>query len=422
MHAEPVVIDVDEVIKSGPIKPTGNLLTILFACMFVGMITFAWGIIFADPQLFWGSFLVSLTFFMGIAAGSVIISAIFQITRAKWCPPVRRLAEVNVAFLPVALVFFLTTILGAREIFPWAISPRPGSELWMNTSAVYIRTTILLGSLFYLMWYFIVLSLKGDLQLAQSRNESWVGGFKSHLVGRFIGDKQDIITLQNRLSRLAPLLVAVYGVIYSFYAFEILMALDTKFMSNLFGAFIFAGNIYVSWAFLAISAIYYASINESYRKTLHTQQLWDLGKLTFGFCMVWGYFFFSQFLPIWYGNLPEETQWMILRLREYPWKGFAYAVFGCCFVFPFITLLSRNLKKSPAAYVTVCLVIFVGIWLQDYLIIMPQFSPKKVPLSFMDLGIFLGFLGLFGYTTRSFLSIVPFVPISHPVTKGDISW
>jgi hypothetical protein len=422
MHAEAIVVDVDEVVKSGPIKPTANFLSLMFACIFIGMVTFAWGIIFADPQRFWGTFLVSLTFFMGLSAGSVIISAIFQITRAKWCPPVRRLAEVNVAFLPIALVLFLTTLFGASEIFPWAVNPRPGSEFWMNTTAVYTRISIFLGSLFYLMWYFVTLSMRGDLQLAQSKNDSWLGGFKSYLAGKFIGEKEDIINLQNRLSRLAPFLVAVYAVFYSFYAFEIIMALDKSFMSNLFGAFIFAGNVYVAWAFLALSAIYYASVNEGYRKILGTQQLWDLGKLTFGFCMVWGYFFFSQFLPIWYGNLPEETQWMILRVREYPWKGFAYVVFGCCFVFPFITLLSRNLKKSPFAYAAVCLVIFVGIWIQDYLLIMPQFYPNEISLSFLDLGIFLGFLGIFGYTTRSLLSVVPFVPISHPTIKGDIDW
>ncbi len=425
MHAEPVSIDVEEVISAGPLRPSGSFLTIMFGCIFVGLVTFAWGYLFSDPKLFWGSFLVSLTFFMGLSAGSVILSAIFQITRAKWSPPIRRLAEVNAAFLPVALVLFILTSLGAEAIWPWATAPRPGSELWMNKFAVYLRMTLLLGGLFIFMLYFVILSIKGDLQKAQGSqyySARWSGGIKSFLVGRFLGDRQDIIALQNRLSRLAPALVAVYAVFYSFYAFEVLMGLDPRFISNLFGAFIFVGNVYVAWAFLALSSMFYAKHSDSYRQVLATQQLWDLGKLVFGFCMVWGYFFFSQFLPIWYGNLPEETQWLILRTREYPWKGFAYVVFGCCFVFPFITLLSRNLKKSPEVFSAVCLIIFVGIWLQDYLLIMPQFSPDKISLSPMDFGLFLGFLGIFGYVTRSFLAEVPFVPISHPLTKGDIDW
>jgi hypothetical protein len=142
--------------------------------------------------------------------------------------------------------------------------------------------------------------------------------------------------------------------------------------------------------------------------------------------MVWGYFFFSQFLPIWYGNLPEETQWLIIRTRELPWKTFAYIVFGSCFVVPFITLLSREVKQTASLYATICIVIFCGIWLQDYLLIMPQVYPDSVPLfsyaAFGDLSVFLGFFGIFGFVTQSFLAQLPYAPISSPLSHGENNW
>jgi hypothetical protein len=284
---------------------------------------------------------------------------------------------------------------------------------------------LLLGGLFLFMFYFVGLSLKGDLRLVLAHPKfgaQWEGGLRSFLAGSFDGSEEAVTKVQDKLSRLAPALAITYGLFYSFFAFEMIVSMDKTFMSNLFGAFMFMGNVYVGWVFLALSAMYHARHNEVYARQLSTSQFWDLGKLSFGFCMVWGYFFFSQFLPIWYGNLPEETQWMILRTREYPWKGLGYVVFGCCFIVPFIVLLSRDVKKSPAAYATVCMTIFTGIWLQDYLLIMPQLSPDRIPLSLYDLGIFLGFLGLYGFMTRWFLGELPFATVSSPVSRGSIDW
>ena len=138
--------------------------------------------------------------------------------------------------------------------------------------------------------------------------------------------------------------------------------------------------------------------------------------------MLWGYTWFSQFMPQWYGNLPEETQWMILRTREMPWQGLGWIVFGMCFVIPFVLLLSRDVKKTPRAYSTVALIILVGIWLEKYLIITPQVSPDHIPLGLFDLGVTLGFMGGFVLCIHGFLARYPYVPVSSPLMRGSTEW
>jgi hypothetical protein len=127
-------------------------------------------------------------------------------------------------------------------------------------------------------------------------------------------------------------------------------------------------------------------------------------------------------LPQWYGNLPEETQWMILRTREYPWKAWGWVTFAMCFIMPFILLLSRDLKRTPAAFATVGLLIFLGIWAEKYIAIMPNISPGSIPFGALEFGLFLGFLGMYVLSVLNFLSKLPFIPVSHPQTQGKIDW
>jgi hypothetical protein len=220
----------------------------------------------------------------------------------------------------------------------------------------------------------------------------------------------------------APVVVICYMIVVSLFAFEMIMGQNPVWFSNLFGAFVFVSQIYIAWAGLALMTMFFAKRNPAFGAQIHTQQFWDLGKLNFGFCMLWGYMFWSQFLPQWYGNLPEETQWLILRTREFPWKGLAWIVFPMAFIIPFITLLSRDIKKTPRTYAIVCLTLMTGVWLDRYLIIMPEVSPHHIPFGITEIGIFVGFLGAYLLCVRTFLSKYPFIQVSHPLTHGSRDW
>lgn len=425
-HANYVKVNAQEVLATQPIAPGKRLRIFFYAALTIGAIALFFGGIFADPAKFWGSFYVSTLFWMGLSFGGLVTVLIFQIVRAKWSATFRRLAEANIYFVPWACLALLCTYLGKDYLFAWGDKPMPGREWWMQAEFVYARFTIMFVFLLYLFNKFVTYSLRNDAGYISETEykENW----KSALVPRFLknwqGSEQEIKKNQVKMSCMAPFIVFVYVVVYSLFAFEMIMGSDSLWYSNMFGGFNFIGNISMGWASLALMVIYLARNNENFAKVVNKDQLWDLGKLQFGFTMLWGYLFFSQYLPQWYGNLPEETTWLLIRVRG-EWMPLSYFVFSCCFVIPFILLLSEDLKKTPLAYTMTALIILCGYWFEKYVVIMPQNFPEMIPFLsnyLLDIGIFLGFLGTYGICIQNFLAKYPYIAVSHPLTYGKTDW
>jgi hypothetical protein len=424
-HVHVIPVNIDSVIEAGPIKAASATLIKLWLMIFFGLFVFSSNLIFGDAAVTWGAFYVNTVFFMGLSLGGTMTTVIMQIVRATWGAPIRRLAEANIAFFPVAFTALMTTYFGREYLFYWGRAPMPGREWWMQPTFVYVRFFILFALLFILMARFVFLSLRGDVGLAHDRakdKSKWNLPIHRYLLSGWRGAEREVIPLQRNMSVSAPVVVFTYAIVVSLFSFEMIMGQNPSWMSNLFGAFIFVSQVYIGWASLALMTMFFSKTNKKFGELISTQQTWDLGKLTLGFCMLWGYMFWSQFLVQWYGNLPEETQWLIVRTREYPWKGVAWLVFAMCFIIPFVCLLSRDLKKTPVAYATVCFVLMSGVWLDRYLIIMPEVSPGVVPFGITEIGIFIGFLGAYLLCIRTFLAKFPFVTVSHPLTHGSSEW
>lgn len=424
-HVHILPVNIKEVVEAGPIEVGTSTNVKLWLMVFLGIFAFSYGLIFGDAGSTWGAFFVNVVYFQGLALGGVMTAVIMQIVRATWGAPVRRLAEANVAFFPVAFFLFLATYFGKEYLFYWGSKPMPGREMWMQPGFVYTRFAILFFVLYLLMARFVGMSLRGDIGLARERTEGetkWRLPIHEYLIRGWRGAEREVIPLQRKMSVFAPVVAFFYVVTTSLFAFEMIMGQNPTWYSNLFGAFIFVSQIYIGWAGLALMTMFFSKQKKEFGALITSQQFWDLGKLNLGFCMLWGYMFWSQFLTQWYGNLPEETQWLILRTREFPWKGLAWIVFPMCFVVPFISLLSRDVKKNRVTYAVVCVVLMTGVWLDRYLIIMPEISPDRIPLGIEQVGVFVGFLGAYLLCIRNFLSKHPFIPVSHPLTHGSDRW
>lgn len=416
MHIAPCAVSASTLMEAEPVKLGATQKTITRLCLLVGLIGTVAYAVTASPYIFWASLYTNLFFWTGIAAGSCVMPAIFSIVGAKWAPPIRRIAEANSAFLPIAFLIFLITFFGKKYLFPWANGPVHGREFWMEPNFVYARFTILLGLLFFVMIRYVKISLRRDIGLLREKSSNkafWSKPIYDSLVRNWKGSEIELHASRDQLAWNGPLLVLIYAVVYSLFAFEMLMSLDSIFYSNLFGAFIFVGNIFMGWAMLSLNTTRVSYSDSIYKKVLGTQQLWDIGKLNLGFTMLWGYMFFSQFLPYWYANIPETSQWMILRTREFPWMGLGYIVLTCCFIFPFVMFASDDIKKNPKTYRIVASVILVGMWLEKYLLIMPELSPTAIPLSVLDLAMCAGFFGLYRWRVHGFLEKYPYVALAN---------
>ena len=422
MHIAPCAVSSETLLKAEPHKYSASQKTITKVLLALGVVGVALFIISGNAYNFWGSFLTNMFFWTGIAAGSCIIPAIFSIVGAKWSPPVRRIAEANSSFLPVAFILFAISFLGKEHLYPWAIGPMPGRETWMQPLFVYARFAVMLGLLFFMMRRYVRFSLRQDIGLLREKSGSngyWNKPEHDALVKDWKGSQVELQATKDRLSWNGPLLILVYAVVYSLFAFEMLKSMDTVFSSNMMGAFIFVGNIFMGWAMLCLNTTRITFTNPLFKKVVGIQQLWDMGKLNFGFTMLWGYMFFSQFLPYWYANIPETSQWMIIRTREFPWMGLSYVVFACCFIFPFILLLSDDIKKNPHTYRIVASIILIGMWLHYYVLIMPQLFPAHIPLGIADLLMALGCFGLYRWKVHGFLEKYPYVAVANMKYEED---
>jgi hypothetical protein len=139
--------------------------------------------------------------------------------------------------------------------------------------------------------------------------------------------------------------------------------------------------------------------------------LWDLGKIAFGFSIFWVYQFWSQYLPIWYANMPEETWWVFLRFEE-PWRALGFTVFGFVFLLPFVGLMNMYTKKSPLWLALFSLIILSGMWMERHILVMPSVNPDVRWVSLPEIGVTLGFLGLFGWAVQGFLARYPAIKVA----------
>src|SRR5262249_5945794 len=155
----------------------------------------------------------------------------------------------------------------------------------------------------------------------------------------------------------------LYGYIYSVFAWDFVMSLHAPWTSTLFGGYYFIGNLYLSLAIVTVLTVYATGLY-GIRASLDRRIFHNLGKLLFSFSLLWTYLFWSQYLVIWYGNLPRETGYVLQRVAQSPWSTLAVVVLIMNFVTPFLILMSRSAKENPKVLATIAMVVIVGMWLE----------------------------------------------------------
>ena len=330
----------------------------------------------------WQIFLVNFLFWTGISQAGVVFSAVLYVTGAQWGKPIRKIAEGMVAFLPLSLLLFPLFFWGLDILFPW-IHGAPGAlhgaiaeerALWLHAPFHVVRDGVALLLLSGLSLAFVYYSLAG----------------------------------RERTSRiLSPILLILYGVVYTLIAFDLVMALDPHWISTLFGGYFFIGNFYTGLVAIAIATVIM-------RRRLHMEERMtrslchDLGKLIFGFSLFSFYLFWSQYLTIWYGNLPEETEYIIVRVKEHPWVYLSWTVLLLTWAIPFLALLSRTTKRNPLVLSCISGLVVIGMWLERYVLVVPSlWHAEGLPLGWIELSITLGFFAATLLTYLAFWRVFP---------------
>jgi hypothetical protein len=372
-----------------------------------GLAAFLAGLLGPQPQRAWQAFLINFLLWSAMAQGAMLFAAVTHTVKARWAGPLSGLSQAFAGFFPLSLICFPALLIGRNHLFPWLHEDLHGKEIWLNIPFLFSRDGIGFLALYGLGWAF----LSQDLKLRLRTTES-AAGLRRLLAGRLPQNDAEIQRVRSRKTLWGGLYCFAFALVLSLIGFDLVMSMDPHWISTLFGAYHFVKAFYVGLgALIILAAIVYLS--QGRRAGLAAAHFHDVGKLFFAFCLLWADFFYVQLTVIWYGNIPEETSYVILRTVMPPWNALAWVVFIVCFVIPFIVLINRRVKSTPGAMIALCGTVILGIWLEHLLLLGPALNHAAVelPLGVADVLVFLGFLGLMvlavAYTLKTFPELLP---------------
>jgi len=359
---------------------------------FIGLIVFVVTLI-KSPQRAWLAYLIPFFYFTSLALGGLFFASIQHVTKAGWSVNIRRIAEALTAFLPYAMFFGLVLLVGAPELYKWLKPEKVAADPLLQHKAPYLNAT------------FFVIRMVGFFIL-------WLV-FKKFIVGRSIEqDKTGDVGITHKLVGTSIGFIVVFALSYSFFSVDLLMSLEPHWFSTIFGIYTFAGLFQSTIAFVILTVLYLKK-KGLLNGFVTEDHLHDLGKFLFAFTVFWAYIAFSQYMLIWYANLPEETIFIIPR-TEHGWLYVSLLLLIGKFIMPFLALLPRWAKRTPAHLAAVSFLILIMQYVDLYWLAYPSLHEEKVPFALPEIGVFLGFLGVFLFSLTKFLSSNKLVPVRDP--------
>lgn len=350
---------------------------------------------------FFRAYLHNFVYFLTLALGALFFVLISHLTRAGWNVSLRRVAEaVTFGFVPLAIL--ATLILpGIPHLYEWSHHEEVARDAILAGKSAYLNVPFFLARLAV---YFIAWNLIAHYFRRRSVEQDQTG--------------RPQITVRMEL-RSAPAMI-VFALTLTFAAFDLVMSLYPHWYSTIFGVYVFAGSVL---GFFALLALLLAALqSQGYlRRTVTAEHYHDLGKLMFAFVVFWAYIGFSQYMLIWYGNMPEETVFY-LRRQAGPWAGLSVLLLFGHFFLPFFALMSRYPKRRQAALLSAALWILVMHWLDLYWLIMPEASPTSLDFRLVDLAAFFGIGGIFFAAVIWRLSRHDLIPVRDPRLAESVAF
>ena len=379
-------------------------IKILSVCMvFIGVLSTIFAF-FIDSHSAWTSVLFNNYFFLGISLFAVFFVALQHVAEAGWSIVLKRVPEAIMTFLPITGIIMLFIVIAAilhwNHIYHWLadgiMDPNDshydkiiaGKEPYLNATFFLVRSVI-----YVLVWVYCArrlrkISLDGDAEGDIGEKSYWKG------------------------LRVSGWFIVFFAITSSTAAWDWIMSIDTHWFSTLFGWYIFS-----EWATIGFTSILLLTLilnKQGYIKELNDSHIHDLGKFVFAFSIVWTYMWFSQFMLIWYANIPEEVTYHMERIELPNYRFLFWFSLALNFIIPTLFLMSRDAKRNKNRLIFVSIVILIGHWINSYLLFAPGTLHDHGHLSLTDLGIGIGFLGLFIWVFFNSLSKRPIEIKHHP--------
>ena len=365
----------------------------------IGTITFAAGLYFA-PQRTWLNLLLISYYLLGLALAGAVWVTLQYVSGAHWSTALRRVPEAMAGLLPFAALGILAVLIFRPTLYSWTSGLHSDGgaigfkRMWLSLPFFRIR------AVFYLLgWLGFIWAV-----LRTSRRQDGDGDLKH----------------TRTSTRLAAAFLVFFGVTFCLASFDWIMSLEPEWYSTIFGFYNFAGAFLSGLAMLALLLVWLQG-HSSLKSVIREEHLHDVGKLLFAFSTFWAYLWFSQYMLIWYANLPEETVYYVRRLHGF-WQPLFVLNLVLNWVVPFFALLPRMNKQKAGILVRVSIVLLAGRWLDLYLMIMPSFSGGKPRIGLWEIGLVAGLVGVFGLAFFAALRRAPLVPVRDPYLAESLHY
>ncbi len=386
-------------LKHPPFLDRMQQITSLF--IFTGFVAGVLSLLLGFENRMWHAYLVNYVYFLLMAVGGLFFISLHHVCKAGWSANVRRLAEALPAYLPWAALLMLPLLWGAFSLYDW-LDPQKilkdpllqHKRPYLNFPFFLIRVGLFLGG-----WWFFFKKLVG-FSLKQ--------------------DKDGDMRWTHKSLKCSIMFLFFFAFSLSFFSVDFLMSLDAHWFSTIFGVYVFAGLFQSVFAATILLAATLLKLNSSYRSLIKPDHFHDMGKFLFAATVFWAYIAFSQYMLIWYANLPEETTFFLYRSQGW-WAWVSVSLIVGKFILPFLVLLPRESKRNLSILVPVAVFILLMQWIDLYWLIYPHFDPKIPRWGVLELALFLGFLGLFLKSVFLFLSQHPVIPLKDPMAKESSS-
>ncbi|MEK6628615.1 MAG: molybdopterin oxidoreductase [Bdellovibrionota bacterium] len=377
-------------LKVTKFKAPQALMSATYTFIVIGIITFALGI-FKNPERMWTSYLTAFFFFASLACGAMFFIAINYTSKAGWSASIRRFVEAMTSFFPIMLISSLVLIFGFKYLYAWG-TPETLHSL-AHSKQIYLAPWFVITRL--------VIFGVGSLYFAKQ------------IVGNSL--KQDLtgdhaLTHKNLAYSIGY--IAFFAIFFTMFSIDLMMSLLPTWYSTIYGIYCFTAAIQSTMAFLAIVVVWmrHSTWISGYITEEHQH---DIGKFLKGFTVFWAYIAFSQFMLIWYANIPEETEFYIIRSLN-GWMPVSFALLIFRFIVPFLVLLPRSSKRNDSILVSISILVLVMQYTDLYWLVYPNFNDGVPRFGFWEIGMFLGFAGLFLMTMTNFLTKNSLVAVNDP--------
>ena len=343
----------------------------------------------------WAAFYVACIFFLLLSVGVMTFYAIQYAAQAGWSPILFRVMEGITAYmLPGSIIFFIVLVLSAmhmNHLFVWMDADVVANDTLIQGKSGYLNATFFLirAAIFLGLWNFFRAKMRKN-SIAQ--------------------DSTTDLTFYKKNFKLAATFLVIFIITESIMSWDWIMSVDPHWYSTLFGWYVFASFFVSGITAIALITLYLKS--KGYLEKVNTSHIHDLAKFMFGISIFWTYLWFSQFMLIWYSNIPEEVTYYVTRIEQYNLPFFGMLAMN--FIFPLLILINTDFKRLSWIIVMAGIVILFGHYIDFFNMIMPATVGDQWFIGMPEIGSILFFLGLFIFVVFTALTKAPLEPKNNP--------